>query len=121
MSIAYSPKDNKGRSSVEHLCTADSTFTAPTTFPTCKSPMDYADSHSKVMACVADLEIHSYDIVFAKDSHVLLRYSAGGSHCGEPHNGIKASGRKANWTAAAIFEVEDGKVKSFTKEWDSMF
>jgi len=37
------------------------------------------------------------------------------------HNGIKASGRKANWTAAAIFEVEDGKVKSFTKEWDSMF
>ena len=84
MSIAYSPKDNKGRSSVEHLCTADSTFTAPTTFPTCKSPMDYADSHSKVMACVADLEIHSYDIVFAKDSHVLLRYSAGGSHCGEP-------------------------------------
>jgi len=35
------------------------------------------------------------------------------------HNGIKASGRKANWTAAAIFEVEDGKVKSFTKEWDS--
>jgi len=35
------------------------------------------------------------------------------------HNGIEASGRKANWTAAAIFEVEDGKVKSFTKEWDS--
>jgi len=91
MSIAYSPKDNKGRSSVEHLCTADSTFTAPTTFPTCKTPMDYADSHSKVMACVADLEIHSYDIVFAKDSHVLLRYSAGGSHCGEPVCGFPSS------------------------------
>ena len=102
------------------MCTPDATFTAPTTFPTCKTPLDYADSHAHVMSAIADLHIISYDIVFAKDDHVLLRYSAEGSHCGEPHNGIQASGRKANWTASAIFEVRDGKVHSFTKEWDKL-
>ena len=84
------------------------------------APLDYADSHAKVMSCIADLHITSYDIVFAKDGHVLLRYSAEGSHCGQPHNGIEPSGKKAKWTAAAIFEVEGGKVHSFTKEWDKL-
>lgn len=72
------------------------------------------------MSAIADLHIITYDIVFAKDGHVLLRYSAEGSHCGEPHNGIDPSGKKAKWTAAAIFEVKDGKVHSFTKEWDKL-
>ena len=72
------------------------------------------------MSAIADLHIISYDIVFAKDGHVLLRYSAEGSHCGQPHNGIEASGKKAKWSAAAIFEVKDGKVHSFTKEWDKL-
>ena len=120
MSTAYSPENSKGRSSVAHLCTSDSTFTAPTTFPACHTPLDYADSHAKVMSAIADLHIISYDIVFAKDGHVLLRYSAEGSHCGQPHNGIEPSGKKAKWTAAAIFEVKDGKVHSFTKEWDKL-
>ncbi|CAF9930322.1 MAG: hypothetical protein HETSPECPRED_007601 [Heterodermia speciosa] len=102
------------------LCTSDSTFTAPTTFPTCESPLDYADSHAQVMSSIADLHITSYDYVFAKNNMVLLRYSAEGSHCGEPHNGVQASGRKANWTAAAIFELKDGKIKGFTKEWDKL-
>ena len=120
MSTAYSPKDNKGRSSVSHLCTTDSTFTAPTTFPNCHTPLDYADSHAHVMSAIADLHIVSYDIVFAKAGHVLLRYSAEGSHCREPNNGIEPSGRKAKWSAAAIFEVRNGKVHSFTKEWDKL-
>ena len=72
------------------------------------------------MSAIADLHIISYDIVFAKDGHVLLRYSAEGSHCGQPHNGIEANGKKAKWSAAAIFEVKDGKVHSFTKEWDKL-
>lgn len=84
------------------------------------APLDYADSHAKVMSAIADLHIISYDIVFAKDGHVLLRYSAEGSHCGQPHNGIEPSGKKAKWTAAAIFEVRDGKVHKFTKEWDKL-
>ena len=49
---------------------------------------------------------------------MCLRYTAEGSHCGEPHNGIEMTGRKARWTAAAIFEVRDGKVHSFIKDWD---
>ena len=102
------------------LCTSDSTFTAPTTFPACKTPLDYADSHAHVMASIADLHITSYDYIFAKNDLVLLRYSAEGSHCGEPHNGIEASGRKASWTAAAIFELEGGKIKGWTKEWDKL-
>ncbi|KAH0406754.1 NTF2-like protein, partial [Aureobasidium melanogenum] len=120
MRIAYSPSENKGRKSVEHLCADDAWFWAPTTFPGVKSPQDYAESHSHVMASVADLHIVCYDQVFAKDGHVLLRYTAEGSHCGEPHNGIEKTGNKAKWSAAAIFEVEDGKVKSFTKDWDKL-
>lgn len=84
------------------------------------APLDYADSHAKVMSAIADLHIITYDIVFAKDGHVLLRYSAEGSHCGQPHNGIEPTGKKAKWTAAAIFEVRDGKIYSFTKEWDKL-
>ncbi|KAL8806765.1 MAG: hypothetical protein Q9182_001163 [Xanthomendoza sp. 2 TL-2023] len=120
MRIANSPTGNKGRSSVAHLCTEDSVFEAPTTFPGCETPLDYADSHSKVMSAISDLEITSFDIVFAKEGHVLLRYSAEGSHCGQPHNGIQATGNRAKWHAAAIFEVRDGKIYSFTKEWDKV-
>lgn len=80
--------------------------------------MDYAQSHSVVMESVADLHIIRFDQVFAKNGQVLLRYTAEGSHCGKPYKGIPASGRHAQWSAAAIFEVEDGKIKSFTKDWD---
>lgn len=118
MRIAYSPTENKGAESVRHLCTPDSWFHAPTTFPGCESPLDYADAHSKTMACVADLHIVRFDIAFAKNNMVLLKYSAEGSHCGKPHNGIEKTGKKAQWEAAAIFEVKDGKVHGFCKQWD---
>jgi hypothetical protein len=95
MRIAYSPTENKGRNSVQHLCADDAWFWAPTTFPGVESPQEYAESHSKVMASIADLHIVCYDQVFAKDGHVLLRYTAEGSHCGEAHNGIEKSGKKA--------------------------
>uniref|UniRef100_A0A0D2XR35 SnoaL-like domain-containing protein n=1 Tax=Fusarium oxysporum (strain Fo5176) TaxID=660025 RepID=A0A0D2XR35_FUSOF len=118
MRIAYSPTENKGATSVQHLCHPDSWFWAPATFPGCETPMDYADSHSTVMASVADLKIIRFDQSWAKDGHVLLRYTAQGSHCGEPYKGISKTGRHAQWSAAAIFEVEDGKIRSFTKDWD---
>ena len=70
------------------------------------------------MSSVSNLHIVSYDVIFAKNEWVLLRYSAEGAHVGEPHNGIEATGNKAQWTAAAIFECEEGKVKGFTKDWD---
>jgi hypothetical protein len=95
MRIAYSPTENHGRQSVAHLCLDDAWFWAPTTFPGVESPQEYAESHSQVMASIADLHIVCYDQVFAKDGHVLLRYTAEGSHCGEPHDGIEKSGKKA--------------------------
>ena len=118
MSIAYSPKRNTGASSVAHLCHSDAWFWAPSTFPGCQTPMDYAQSHSVVMKSVNDLRIIQFDQAWAKDGHVLLRYTAEGSHKGEPYKSIEATGRHARWSAAAIFEVEDGKIKSFTKDWD---
>jgi hypothetical protein len=82
--------------------------------------MDYAESHAHVMASVNDLHIIRYDQAWAKNGHVLLRYSAKGSHSGKPYQGIERSDppKKAQWSAAAIFEIENGKVKSFTKDWD---
>jgi predicted ester cyclase len=118
MRIAYSPSENKGRDSVAHLVGPNATFIAPTTFPGCETPLDYADSHAKVMSAVSDLHIKSYDAIFAKDGMVALRYSAEGSHCGKEHNGIQPTGKKASWTAAGIFEVKDGKVVLFIKDWD---
>jgi hypothetical protein len=119
MRLAYSPSENKGAETVQsvlftipssmssptypptrHLCHSDAYFIAPSTFPGVKSPQEYAESHSNVMASVSDLHI--------------------GSHCGESHNGIEASGNKASWHAAAIFEVEGGKIKGWTKEWDKL-
>ncbi|KUI52936.1 hypothetical protein VP1G_00466 [Cytospora mali] len=118
MAIAYSPKENQGAQSVQHLCHPDSWFWAPATFPGCQTPMDYAESHSKVMKAVNDLHIIRFDQAWAKDGHVLLRYSAEGSHKGELYKGIEATGRRARWCAAAIFEVEEGRIRSFTKDWD---
>ncbi|KAK3053989.1 hypothetical protein LTR09_004765 [Extremus antarcticus] len=85
MSIAYSPSRNAGGSSVAHLCSEKAWFWAPSTFPGCETPMDYAESHAHVM---------------------------------RPYQGIEANGNHAKWSAAAIFEVEEGKIKSFTKDWD---
>jgi len=80
--------------------------------------MDYAESHSNVMASVNDLHIIRFDQIFAKNGHVLLRYTAEGNFKGKPYQGIEPNGNHARWSAAAIFEVEDGKIKSFTKDWD---
>lgn len=118
MALAYSPTENKGGDSVRHLCHEDSWFWSPATFPGAQTPMDYATSHSVVMASVSDLHIIRFDQVFAKNGHVLLRYTAEGSHSGKPYKGIPPSGKHARWSAAAIFEVQDGKIMSFTKDWD---
>ena len=118
MAIAYSPKENTGANSVAHLCHPDSWFWGPATFPGCETPMDYAESHSNVMNSVDDLHIIRFDQAWAKGGHVLLRYTAEGHHRGKPYKDMPATGKHARWSAAAIFEVEDGKIRSFTKDWD---
>ena len=87
------------------------TFSGPTTFPSYHTTLDYADSHAHVMAAIADLHIVSYNIAFAKDGPVLLKYTAEGNHSRKAHVWIEALGRKARWNAAALFEVKDGKVE----------
>ena len=80
--------------------------------------MDYAESHAHVMASVNDPHIMRYDQVFAKNGHVLLRYTAERNFKSEPYQGIKPNGNHARWSAAPIFEVENGKIRSFTKDWN---
>jgi hypothetical protein len=57
MRLAYSPKENKGAKTVQHLCHDDAYFIAPSTFPTAHSPQDYAQSHSEVMSRYRPLSI----------------------------------------------------------------
>ena len=80
--------------------------------------MDYAESHPHVMASVNDLHIVRFDQIFAKKEQVSLRYAAEGSSDGKPYLGIKPIGNHAQWSAAAIFEVRDGRVYSFSRDWD---
>ncbi|KAL0478183.1 ATP synthase subunit delta [Acrasis kona] len=119
MTISYDPVKASGEN-VKHLVAPNSRMVAPTTFPDSKTLLDYADDHKKVMVSVNDLKIVKYDVFFASGDKVCLRYTAEGSHNGEPHNGIPATGKKATWTASAIFEIEKGKLKTFYKDWDKL-
>ena len=80
----------------------------------------YAEEHGKLMRQVNDLRLISFDVLFARGNWVCLRYTAEGSHSGEPHGDIPPTGKKARWTAAALFRVENGKLAEFIKEWDKL-
>jgi len=67
--IAYSPKQNTGKSSVAHFCAKENTFAAPSTFPTAHTGEEYAEAHSHVMASLTDLGIQHFDVVVAKGSY----------------------------------------------------
>ena len=55
-----------------------------------------------------------------KGNRVCLRYTADGHHAGEPHGEIPPNGRKAQWTASALFQVQDGKLSEFIKDWNKL-
>lgn len=119
MEIAYTP----GRASakaVAHLCTADNRFIAPSTFPEVHTLEEYAEDHGRLMTQVNNLRIVSFDVLFAADQRVCLRYTAEGAHCGEPHGEIAPTGRTARWSAAAIFQVKDDKLYEFIKDWNKL-
>ena len=112
MEIAYTP----GRASadaVAHLCAPDNRFLAPTTFPAVRTLEAYAADHGKLMEQVADLRLVEFDVLFGAEDRVCLRYSAEGSHCGQPHGEIQPTGRVARWTAAC-------KLSEFIKEWNKL-
>jgi predicted ester cyclase len=119
MEIAYDPK-RASAEAVAHLCSPGNRFIAPTTFPGVNTLEEYAADHAKIMKQVSDLGFSSIDVLFAKGDRVCLRYTAQGSHNGEPHGDIPATGRKACWTASAIFRVENGKIKEFIKDWNKL-
>ena len=119
MCIAYDPKRASAKA-VAHLCAPGNVFTAPTTFAGVRTLEEYAEEHGKVMKQVADLHLVSLDVFYAHGDRVCLRYTAEGSHCGEPHGKIPPSGRKASWTAAALFRAEGGKLIEFVKDWNKL-
>jgi predicted ester cyclase len=119
MEIAYTP----GRASAEavaHLCAPDNRFIAPTTFPGVHTLEEYAEDHGRIMEQIDDLHIVSFDVLFAKADRVCLRYSAEGTHSGKPHGDIPATGRAASWSASALFQVQDGKLVEFIKDWNKL-
>lgn len=60
--------------------------------------------------------------MISSENFVSLRYTATGSHIGAPHNGIEATNRKAEWTAAGNFVIDEksGLIQHWWKDWDKM-
>jgi predicted ester cyclase len=117
MEIAYTP----GRASAEavsHLCSPGNRFIAPTTFPDLHTLGEYAEDHGRLMEQVNDLNIDSFDVLFAKGDRVCRRYTAEGTHRGKPHGDIPPTDRTARWSAAALFQIRDGKLVEFIKDWN---
>ena len=56
------------------------------------------------------------------ENFVSLRYTATGSHIGGEHNGIAPTKRKAQWTAAGNFVLDEktGLIQHWWKDWDKM-
>ncbi len=119
MEISYTP-GRAGAEAVSHLCAPNNRFIAPTTFPDVHTLEGYADDHGRLMQQVNDLHIISFDVLFAAADRVCLRYTAEGTHRGEPHGDIRPTGRTARWSAAALFQVDDGKLVEFIKEWNKL-
>lgn len=119
MLIAYDPKRASAKA-VAHLCAQGNKFISPTTFPGVNTLEEYAEDHAKIMQQVNDLHFVSFDVLFAKGDRVCMRYTAEGSHNGAPHGNISATGKKARWTASALFKVENGKLVEFIKEWNKL-
>lgn len=117
--IAYDPKRSSANA-VAHLCAPLNRFIASTTFPDVHTLEEYAEDHSRLMKEVKDLHLVSFDVLFAKGDRVCMRYTAEGTHSGEPHQSILPTGRKARWTACALFRVENGKLVEFIKEWNKL-
>ncbi|KZP01015.1 hypothetical protein CALVIDRAFT_533323 [Calocera viscosa TUFC12733] len=121
MDVAYSSEKNTGADSVTQFCAPKTSFAAPSTFPGVKTVDGYAESHSKILHSLPDLHIKQFDVVLAKENYVSLRYSAEGTHIGEPHNGIDPTQQHADWTAQGIFFMtDDHKIAHWYKDWDKM-
>ena len=119
MEIAYAPGKASAKA-VAHLCAPRNRFLAPSTFPEIHTLEQYAEEHGKLMRQINDLRFVGFDVFFAKDDRVCLRYTAEGSHRGEPHGQLQPTGRAARWNACALFRVESDKLVEFIKDWNKL-
>lgn len=119
MRISYTPGVASAEA-VAHLCAPENVFTAPTTFPEVHTLEAYAEDHGRLMRQINDLRLVNLDVLFAKGDQIAIRYIAEGSHGGEPHGDIPPTGRRARWTAAALFWAKNGQLTGFTKEWNKL-
>jgi predicted ester cyclase len=119
ITISYDPK-RASADAVKHLCAPRNRFIARSTFPNVHTLEEYAEDHGKLMKQVNDLHIISFDVLFAKGDSVALRYTAERHHAGEPHGALAPTGRKAQWTASALFKAADGKLTEFIKHWNKL-
>jgi predicted ester cyclase len=119
MNIAYDPK-RASDTAVAHLCAPGNRFVAPTTFPQVHTLEEYAEEHRKLMKQIEDLHVVSFEVLFAKDDRVCMRYTAEGTHGGEPHGNTAPSGKKAQWTACCLFRIQDGRIIEAIKEWNKL-
>ena len=118
MDIAYTPGKASAQA-VAHLCARADVFLAPSRdLPGIHTLSAVtAEEHGKLMRQVEqDLHSVGYDVIFAKDDRVCLRYTAEGSHKGEPHGDLQPTGRKAQWNACAVFRVKNGKLFEFVED-----
>lgn len=119
MRIAYTP-GVASAAAVKRFCAESNRFTGPTTFPGVHTLEDYAEAHRTLMEQLDDLHFVSFDEAFAKGDRVAFRYTAAGTHRGKPHGSIAPTGRRAQWTAAALFRVEGGRLVEFVKDWNKL-
>jgi SnoaL-like polyketide cyclase len=117
--IAHDPKRASAQA-VRHLCVPNSRLFAPTTFPGIHTVEQFAEDHGNLMKQINDLRIANFDVCFAKENRVCLRYSAEGSHSGLPHGAILPSGRRAYWSAAALFRLENCKIAELIINWNKL-
>ena len=120
MTIAYDP-ERASADAVSHLCTSTSTFIGQSTFPKASTVPEYAAVHREVMDSIHDLKLLQYDWIVAKDNFVTLRYTATGSHTGQPWHGVAGNGAKATWHAAMFFEIDEkqGKISKVRRNNNS--
>lgn len=119
MLIVHDPA-RAGAQAVAHLCAPGNRFVAPTTCPGVATLEDYAEAQGRLMRALPDLRLLRFDVLLAQGDRVCLRYTAEASHGGAPHGAIAPSGRRAEWTAGAFFQLRDGQIVECLLEWDRL-
>jgi len=82
-------------------------------FNSSKVPLEYDDFKKMIFNMYEEYPVISHEIhdIIAKDDMVIARFSARVTH-DRLMFGAPASGKELYWSAIAIFQLEDGKIKN---------